>query len=86
MRTEVVREEVQRLVRQVPFRPFVLNLENGDRLTVEHPENIAFEPGNGANSGSPDFYIRTGKLRYYGMFDAVTGAALVDSPDAEQRF
>lgn len=86
MRTEVIREEVQRLVRQTPFHPFVLNMENGDRLTVEHPENIAFQPGNGTENGSPDFYVRTGKLRYYGTFDAITGAALVDSPDTEQRF
>ena len=45
MKTAVVRAEVQRLFRQVPFRPFVLNLENGDRITIEHPENIAFDPG-----------------------------------------
>ena len=80
MRTEVVRTEVERLVRQVPFRPFVLNMENGDRVSVEHPENIAFEPANGDGTGSRDFYVLSSSLRYYGTFDAVTGAALLDRP------
>ncbi len=40
MKTAVVRAEIQRLIRQPPFRPFVLNLENGDRITIVHPENI----------------------------------------------
>jgi hypothetical protein len=44
-RTEVIRSEVQRLIRAVPFRPFALNLENGDRALITHPENIAFDPG-----------------------------------------
>jgi hypothetical protein len=52
MKTAVVRAEVQRLIRQAPFRPFVFSLENGDRVTIEHPENIAFDPGP---EGSADF-------------------------------
>jgi hypothetical protein len=80
VRTEVVRGEVFGLVRQAPFRPFVLNLENGDRITIEHPENIAFDPGtNGTRSGSSDFYVISGNLRFFGTFDAVTSVALADT-------
>jgi hypothetical protein len=43
MRTEVIRTEIQRLLRQAPFRPFALNLENEDRIVIEHLENIAFD-------------------------------------------
>ena len=43
MKTAVVRAEVQRLIRQAPFRPFVLNLENGDRITIG---NKCQEPKN----------------------------------------
>ena len=44
MRTALVRSAVQRLLNQRPFRPFALLLENGDRVIIEHPENIAFDP------------------------------------------
>lgn len=78
-RTDAVRGEVGRLLRQVPFRPFVLNMENGDRLTVEHPENIAFDPGkDGADAGSSDFYLISSQLRFFGTFDAVSSVALLD--------
>ena len=63
MRAEAVRGEVQRLLRQVPFRPFVLTLEKGEHVAVEHPENIAFDPGaDGSEAGSPDFYVISGRL------------------------
>ena len=35
MRTEVVRFEIRRLLRAVPFRPFALSLENGDRIVID---------------------------------------------------
>jgi hypothetical protein len=76
MKTPVVRAEVQRLIRQAPFRPFVLHLENGDRITIEHPENIAFDPGP---EGSADFYVISGQLRVSRNFEAVTSAALLDT-------
>ena len=63
------------MVRQVPFRPFVLSLENGDPVTVGHPENIAFEP----EGGSADFYVISGQIRLFSSFDAVTNVATVDS-------
>jgi hypothetical protein len=84
MRTEVVRAEVQRLIRQVPFRPFALTLENGQRIIIEHPENIAFDPTtNGSAKGSSDFYVISGNLRLFSAFDAVSSAAILDSGEAE---
>jgi hypothetical protein len=79
MRTDLVRNEVLRLMRQAPFRPFVLNLENGDRVNIEHPENIAFDPGNGAQPGLADFYVISGALRVFGSFEAVSSVALLDT-------
>ena len=71
-RVESVRSEVQRLFDAVPFRPFALNLENGDRVIIEHPENIAFDPSNGSGKGgSEDFYVLSSKLRLYTTFSAV---------------
>jgi hypothetical protein len=57
MRADSVRAEVARMVHQAPFRPFVLSMENGDRVTIGHPENIAFDPA----SDSPDFYVISGR-------------------------
>jgi hypothetical protein len=83
MRTAVVRSEIQRLLRQAAFQPFILNLENGDRITIEHPENLAFDPGtNGPDSGSKDFYVISGRLRVYSTFEAVTHVALADTQKA----
>jgi hypothetical protein len=75
MRAESIRAEVMRMVRGVPFRPFVLSLENGDRITIDHPENIAFDP----EGKSADFYVITGRLRLFGNFEAVTNVATTDS-------
>jgi hypothetical protein len=79
MRTAVVRAEVQRLLRQVPFQPFALSMENGDRIVIEHPENIAFDPAADDAGGSTDFYVISGRLRVYSTFEAVTNVALVDA-------
>jgi hypothetical protein len=85
MRTAVVRSEIQRLLRQTPFQPFILNLENGDRITIEHPENIAFDPGsNGPDSGSKDFYVLSGRLRGSSTFEAVTHVALAEITPARK--
>ena len=74
----LARSEVQRLVRSTPFRPFALNLENGDRVLVEHPENIAFDPGSNGSGGSEEFYVISGKLRLFSTFAAVASVALLD--------
>jgi len=50
-------------------------LENRDGITIEHPENIAFDPGT---DGSADYYVISGRLRVFSSFDAVTSAALLD--------
>lgn len=75
MRTKLVRPEVQRLLGQRPFRPFALLLENGDRVIIEHPENIAFDP---TAEGPADFYVISGRLRLFSTFEAVTSVTLVD--------
>ncbi len=85
MRTAVVREKIQRLVRASPFRPFALNLENGDRIIVEHPENIAFHPGMNGSQGSEDFHVISNGLWSYGTFEAVTTVALLDQGQLESQ-
>ena len=74
-RTEVVRSEVLRIMHQGPFRAFALSLENGDRIIIDHPENIAFDP---TPDGSSDFYAFSRQLRVYSTFDAVTSVSLLD--------
>jgi hypothetical protein len=78
-RTETIRSEVSRLIHQTPFRPFSLNMENGDRIIVDHPENIAFDPPNDKSSGSEDFYVLSTRLRIFGTFGAVSSVALADA-------
>ena len=79
MRTDTVRDEIRRLIHGRPFRPFVLNLKNGDRVRIGYPENIAFDPGDNAGSGSDDFYVVSGRLRIHSTFEAVTSVASAES-------
>lgn len=76
MRTLANRGEVQRLLNQRPFRPFALLMENGDRVIIEHPENIAFDP---TTTGVGEFYVISGKLRLFSTFEAVTSVSLLDA-------
>lgn len=72
MRTDLIRPEVQRLLESRPFAPFILTMENGDRITIEHPENIAFDP---TAEGVGEFYVITKRIRVFSTFEAVTGVA-----------
>jgi hypothetical protein len=56
----------------------VLTLESGDRVPIEHPEIIAFDPSKGTGGGSREFYVITGRLRLFSTFDAVSNVALLD--------
>ena len=58
MRAEAIRSDIARMVHQAPFRPFILSLENGDRVSIGHPENIAFDP----EGESPDIYVISGRV------------------------
>lgn len=78
-RLEEIRSEVQRLLRAVPFRPFVLIMENGDRVLIEHPENIAFEPASPEGTGgSEEFYVISRRARLFSTFGAVTSVSIAD--------
>ncbi len=50
MQVELIRSELLRLLRQTPFRPFILTMVGGERAVIEHPENIAFDPRPGSSS------------------------------------
>jgi hypothetical protein len=80
-RTEDIRAEVHRLIRAVPFRRFILIMESGDPVVIEHPENIAFDP-EGNQPGGDEFYVITGRIRLFSTFGAVSGIALADREGA----
>lgn len=74
MKVELVRSELQRLLRQSPFRPFAITLEGGEQAIIEHPENVAFDPRPGSSS---DFYVLTGSLRLFSTFDAASSIGML---------
>jgi hypothetical protein len=80
-RVEPIRSEIHRLIRAVPFRKFVLMLESGDRVLIEHPENIAFNP-EAKGDASDEFYVITGRVRLFSSFSAVSGVSLADQGGA----
>lgn len=79
MRTDIIKSEVRRLLRQAPFQPFAFHLENGDQIVIEHPENIAFDPSDGGATVSPEFHVVSSSLRYVSTFEAVTSVAMIDT-------
>ncbi len=79
-RGDTIRAEIHRLMRAVPFRKFVVSLESGDRVLIDHPENVAFDPE--AKDGSDEFYVITGRLRLFSTFGAVSSIALADREGA----
>jgi hypothetical protein len=80
-RVEAIRAEVHRLIRAVPFRKFILVLESGDRVLIDHPENIAFDPDAKGSNGD-ECYVITGRIRLFSTFSAVTSVALADQGGA----
>jgi hypothetical protein len=80
-RGDAIRDEIRRLIRAVPFRRFILILERGDRVLIEHPENIAFDP-EAKTPGSDEFYVITGRIRLFSTFGAVSSIALSDREGA----
>lgn len=78
-RVESIREQVHNLVHAAPFRPFALNMENGDRIIIEHPENIAYVPATtNGKVALDDFSVISAQLRMFSTFAALTSVALVD--------
>ncbi len=78
-RVDSVRDEIMRLIRAVPFQPFVLTMESGDRILIDHPENIAFDPtAEPSDRRSNDFYVLTRQIHLFAHFDAVTSIATAD--------
>lgn len=70
------------MIRANPFRPFALCMENGDRILIEHPENIAFDPSDDDSAGrSAEFYVISQQLRMFSNFSAVTSIAIIDRAD-----
>jgi predicted transcriptional regulator len=81
MKTEIARAEIQRLLREIPFRRFVLNMENGDRVPIEHPENIAFQPAINGSHGSEEFIVLVKRFRLYSRFDAISTVVPLDEEE-----
>ena len=75
-RLATIREVIVDNYSRRPFRPFAVNFENGDRVIVEHPENIAFH----VTQPNRDYiFILSEKLRYSGPMSAITTVAELDT-------
>ena len=81
MRVKTVRAELVRMLRRQPYQPVEINIENGDRLIVEHPENISFnpEPKNLEHPNANRFHVLMNDILYVSTFEAVSSVAEIDS-------
>ena len=79
MNVELVRAELQWLLRQSPFRAFAITLKGGEREVIEHPENVALGPQPGSSS---EFYVLIGSLRLFSTFTDVSSVAILSGGGA----
>lgn len=75
MHAELNRIEVLRMIHANPYQKFILSMIGGERIIIEHPENIAFDP---TPEGRADFYVLGGQVRYFGTFEGSSGIATLD--------
>lgn len=81
---ETVRQEVLRLRRQIPFKPFAIVLRDGLVLPIRHPENIALDPGDRRRRKiSLEFGVISGAIQHAGSFESVDHVAPLQSLRAE---
>jgi len=79
MRTEVMRTEIMRLLERRPFLPFEINIENGDRVVVEHPENLAMGAGNNEGKFSSRVHVLgSSDVIFCTTFEAISSVAEID--------
>ena len=82
MRTETVREEIKNFLQRRPFAPFVVSLESGGGILIEHPENIAYNPvADPATAPGGRLVIVAGEYSMFTTFDAVTSMTYRDTGD-----
>src|SRR5688572_5317391 len=84
-RVQEIRTTIQQMLRVVPFQPFAISLENGDRVIIEHPENIAFDPTANGDSGSAHFSVIANNLITLSTFNAVTSVTQSDRGQSGRR-
>jgi hypothetical protein len=79
-RVTQARAEVRRLRNAEPFRPFVIELEGGRRVTVKRPEHVGFYPGNPDGTGGSATFHALGHdgLTLDGRFREVTRVYVLD--------
>lgn len=78
MRTEVRRSQILRLLERRPFMPFELNIENGDRIVVEHPENLAMSPEKAVEQFANRVHVIGGDVLIYTTLDAISTVAEIN--------
>jgi hypothetical protein len=74
-RIDTIRAELIRKLRSPRFQPFALNMENGDRIIVEHPENVAFNPNK---EGRDRLIVLSDDLMHTTSLSAVTSVSELD--------
>lgn len=75
---DVVRSEIQRLRYARPFRPFALNMGDGDQVVIKDPDTLSFESPSGQTARSDEFYVMSKKFWLYSTFKSVASVVLVE--------
>jgi hypothetical protein len=78
--TLIMRDEILRLLEVRPYQPFEINLENGDRIVVEHPENLMMGPGQGSGRFANRLHvIGSSEVLFCTSLEKVTSVAEIDT-------
>lgn len=78
MRAEAIRNQVLSVLKGRPFNPFVITLDSGQTVLIEHPENFAYHPAPQDSKALMHFGVLSEDVLLYSTFDAITSVGLLD--------
>ena len=70
-----MRAEIIRLLKAVPFRPFIIVMDSGQRVVIRHSENVALDP----TVETVNCYALSEGIMYILPWEKMSSLALADS-------
>ncbi len=66
--SDAMRLELLKYTRSLPFRPFNMTMDNGDRIAISDLANIAFDV---TDNGRDALVVISSQANYYGTLSAI---------------
>lgn len=85
MKAEAMRQQILDLLKKRPFEPFILTFDSGEKIIVEHPENMAYDPAPKSSADTTRFSVVSSRINTFGTFDAISTITTLDERVASRN-